>query len=46
MAFEGTFVDKAGASHTIVFAGERVIVDGEEVALGVWYDWAPKEVQI
>ena len=42
VAFAGTFVDKAGASHTIVFAGERVIVDGEEVALGVWYDWAPK----
>ena len=46
VAFAGTFVDKAGASHTIVFAGERVIVDGEEVALGVWYDWAPKAVQI
>ena len=46
VAFAGTFVDKAGASHTIVFAGESVIVDGEEVALGVWYDWAPKAVQI
>ena len=46
VAFAGTFVDKAGASHTIVFAGERGIGDGEEVALGGWYDWAPKAVYV
>ena len=28
VAFAGTFTDWAGASHTIVFIGEKVLVDG------------------
>jgi len=46
VAFAGTFTDKAGASHTIVFIGEKVLVDGAEVALGVRYDWEPKAVAV
>ena len=46
VAFAGEFVDAAGATHTVLFYGQRVFVDGKEIYLGVTYDWKPKAVKV